>query len=95
MLNDLSCTTCHDIHTGRDKVLFTERQAEVCTTCHKNQKQGIHGLEEHVAKNPACTSCHNPHNHESAAGEMLANRSEGCRSCHDLVQMAADGSDQD
>ncbi len=91
MLNDLTCVTCHDIHTGRDKVLFAAHQSDVCTTCHKVQKLGIHGLEEHLDENPVCTSCHNPHDNEDAAAEMLANRSEGCRVCHDLVQMAAPG----
>ena len=96
MLNDLTCVTCHDIHTGRDKVLFSEHQAEVCTICHKAQKAGIHGLDEDPDADPACTTCHNPHDHESPVTEMLGNRSEGCRSCHDLVEMAAleDGSDK-
>ncbi|MEH6584062.1 MAG: cytochrome c3 family protein [Halioglobus sp.] len=88
MVNDLTCVSCHDIHQDRDKVLFADSQTEVCTVCHKPQKTGIHGLQEHKGENPACTSCHNPHDDQSALGAMLDNRSEGCRSCHDLVAMS-------
>ena len=87
MLNNLTCVTCHDIHAEQDKVLFPDQQAQVCTTCHKAQKKGIHGLEDFVDLNPPCTSCHNPHDHESAQGRMLENGSEGCRSCHNLERM--------
>jgi len=88
MLNNLSCTTCHDIHEKQDKVLQPRQQAEVCTTCHKVQKKGIHGIEKRAKRNPACSGCHNPHDHESAAAKMLGNRSEGCRTCHNLEKMA-------
>ncbi|MCB1694920.1 MAG: NapC/NirT family cytochrome c [Pseudomonadales bacterium] len=84
MLNNLTCVTCHDIHTMQDKVLFSEEQAKVCTICHKNQKKGIHGLQIPADASPPCSSCHNPHDHESAQAELLRNGSEGCRSCHDL-----------
>jgi len=90
MVNGLTCVTCHDIHQEKDRVLFNDSQAEVCQVCHKEQKQGVHGLEDKQADNPPCTQCHNPHDHESAAAQMLDNRSEGCRACHDLVAMAAD-----
>jgi len=88
MLNNVTCVSCHDIHTGGDSVLFESKQAEVCTVCHKAQKTGMHNLEKDLAGDPPCSSCHNSHDHESAKTEMLLNRSEGCRTCHDLVKMA-------
>lgn len=88
MVNNVTCVTCHDIHTGGDRVVFSGQQAEVCTICHKVQKQGIHGLEAMARYNPPCSSCHNPHAHESAENAMLHNDSRGCRSCHDLVKLA-------
>jgi len=88
MLNNVTCVSCHDIHTGGDSVLFESRQAEVCTVCHKAEKTGMHGLDKDTDGGPPCSSCHNSHNHESAKTEMLLNRSEGCRTCHDLVKMA-------
>jgi predicted CXXCH cytochrome family protein len=88
MLNNVTCITCHDIHAEGDKVLFPDRQAGVCTICHKAQKAGIHGNENPGGLDPACSDCHNPHDHESAKSQMLKNDSLGCRSCHDLARMA-------
>ncbi len=88
MHNELTCVTCHDIHVEHDTVLNERQQAEVCTTCHKVQKQGIHGMQRRARRNPACSYCHNPHDHESAQAMMLANRSAGCVTCHDLARMA-------
>jgi predicted CXXCH cytochrome family protein len=89
MINNLTCVTCHDIHAEQDKVLFANQQAEVCTVCHKTQKKGIHGLQQHATDNPPCSQCHNPHDHESAQTQMLLNHSAGCNDCHDLVKMAS------
>ena len=88
MVNNLTCVTCHDIHVEEDRVLFPKQQAEVCTVCHKSQKQGIHGMQKRASRNPPCTECHNPHDHESAGDQMLRNQSAGCSQCHDLVRMA-------
>jgi len=88
MFHNLACATCHEIHAQEDKVLFPARQAEVCTLCHKVQKQGIHGMQRTAARNPPCSLCHNPHDHESAGDKMLRNESAGCSHCHDLQRMA-------
>ena len=87
MWNKLTCVTCHDMHTRDDKALNPHTQADVCTICHKVQKDGIHALADLTSDNPACTTCHNPHGDHSPVGMMLANRSEGCRTCHNLVAM--------
>jgi predicted CXXCH cytochrome family protein len=83
MLNNLTCVTCHDVHSWQDKVLVEDQQAQVCTTCHKAQQQGIHGIEALAPDNPPCSACHNPHDHESAQARMLDNGSAGCLVCHD------------
>lgn len=90
MLNELTCVLCHDIHTEEDRVLLPEKQALVCTGCHKAQTTGIHGQSENLQQDPPCSSCHNPHNHESAGPQMQANQSLGCRHCHDLEGMPDD-----
>ncbi len=88
MANNFTCVTCHDMHTDKDPVLQAGGQSEVCTVCHKTQKDGIHAIHDKLDDNPNCTTCHNPHADQSPIGKMLANRSEGCRSCHDLVAMS-------
>ena len=90
MHNNLTCITCHDIHSEGDKVLLPEQQAAVCTECHKAQTTGMHGLGGNLAEQPACSSCHDPHNHETAQPKMLANDSMGCKACHDLELMVED-----
>ena len=66
MHNELTCITCHDIHSSEDRVLLPEKQADVCTTCHKTKKAGIHNRNAQPPQDPPCSACHNPHNHESA-----------------------------
>lgn len=88
MYNNLTCVTCHDMHEEEDRVQVADTQAQVCETCHKVQKQGIHGMERRKEANPPCSTCHNPHDHEDAQATLLATASEGCITCHDLARMA-------
>lgn len=87
MVNNITCITCHDIHTEQDRVLTAEDQFAICTTCHKAQKSGVHDLGRGGEGDPACSLCHNPHNHEAAGPQMHANNSAGCMFCHDSEQM--------
>ncbi len=89
---NLTCANCHDSHSKTDKVLNKKTQVEVCTTCHKVQKSGIHALESMTPKNPKCTLCHDPHNRAEPQFQMLTNHSQGCRQCHDLSSMNDDSS---
>lgn len=91
---ELTCVTCHDLHTQHDPVI-SGKMMEVCTTCHKPQKQGIHQLSGKLADNPECTLCHNPHADSAPTAQLIANRSAGCRACHDLTTMASDASVSD
>ncbi len=89
MANNVTCVGCHKLHVEQDPISARGGQLEVCTTCHKTQKTGIHGKQRMVRMNPDCTSCHNPHADQSPAGVMLANDSAGCRRCHNLKVMAS------
>jgi DmsE family decaheme c-type cytochrome len=86
---DLTCSNCHDAHVAHDPIASAGGQIEVCSVCHKVQKDGMHDLPEHLADNPPCSSCHEPHGDPHPASVLLSNRSEGCRTCHDLQQMMA------
>lgn len=87
MVNNLTCVTCHDMHAEDDPVQVAETQSQVCETCHKVQKQGVHGLPAEKPHNPPCATCHNPHDHEDAQATLLATGSAGCVSCHDLADL--------
>jgi predicted CXXCH cytochrome family protein len=87
MANNITCVGCHDSHTVEDPALNPKTQADVCTTCHKTQKAGIHGKERMRKMNPPCTTCHNPHADQRPVTVMMANDSQGCRRCHKLPRM--------
>ena len=82
---DLTCVDCHDLH--KTDLVRTDKQAEVCTVCHKRQKTGIHHKPDSLRKIPRCTLCHAPHGNSAPQFTMLKNRSAGCRTCHDLQAM--------
>ncbi len=92
MVNNLTCTTCHELHVREDPITAPGGQMQVCTNCHEPQRDGIHQLQAHRGDNPDCTSCHNPHADQSPQATMLTNDSAGCRTCHDLAAMAQDAS---
>ncbi|WP_290577752.1 cytochrome c3 family protein [Ketobacter sp.] len=91
---NLSCVTCHNLHTEAT-AMTAAQQTATCTQCHRPQRDGIHHLgqakAQHKSKGAvqevACSSCHNPHDNPKPVVTLLANRSEGCRSCHDLKAM--------
>ncbi len=82
----VNCTDCHTVHAPTATPLLKAKTAELCVSCHLEQKSlfgkpyahrlGRGGIE--------CTSCHNPHGgpgidqnlKRTAAGELP------CLSCH-------------
>ena len=52
------------IHTGQDKVRDQLAQAEICFTCHKEQRSQINRPSRHPVVREGkviCSDCHNPH----------------------------------
>ena len=80
----VSCTSCHDVHTLRDKVQSKTTQAEVCVECHRTQKAQMFRFSRHPIKEGkvVCTDCHNPHG--SVGPKMLqqATVNDTCYECH-------------
>jgi DmsE family decaheme c-type cytochrome len=82
--NDVSCTSCHQIHTTNDRVRDKRAQAEVCFACHKEQRVQISRPSRHpvLEGKVACSDCHNSH---GSAGEKLLVRDsvvDTCYQCH-------------
>lgn len=82
--NDVACTSCHQMHTAHDKVRDKKTQAEVCFTCHKEQRADSHKISTHPidAGKVACSDCHNPH---GSTGPKLLKKNtvtETCFTCH-------------
>ena len=86
----VTCTDCHNVHAIEQKVLSKATQADVCFTCHKEQRAQVRRISNHplamtsLASAPkmACSDCHNPHG--SAGPKLLTKASvnETCFTCH-------------
>jgi len=81
---DVACTSCHQIHTTKDRVRGRRAQTEFCFTCHKEQRAQINRPSHHPIPEGkmACSDCHNVH---GSAGPKLMKRDsvvETCYTCH-------------
>jgi len=82
--NDVACSSCHKVHAEHDTVRNKKTQAEVCFTCHKDQRADSKKISHHpiVEGKVACSDCHNPH---GSAGPKLLKKNtvnETCFTCH-------------
>lgn len=81
---DVACTTCHQVHTNRDKALGKATQTEVCYACHKEQRTQMQRPSHHPVPEGrmGCADCHDVH---GSAGPKLARRDSTngtCYACH-------------
>jgi DmsE family decaheme c-type cytochrome len=86
---DLSCTTCHSVHSpkSKERQLVQPTETQLCATCHRLQ---VTKTERAVAHMPvregkmSCSSCHNPHGSISNVKNLKTGSSvaELCTSCH-------------
>jgi DmsE family decaheme c-type cytochrome len=81
---DVSCTSCHQVHTAHDKVRDKQAQPEVCFACHKEQRTQVNKPSHHPIPEGkmACSDCHNPH---GSVGPKLMKRdsvNDTCYTCH-------------
>jgi len=80
----VACTSCHQLHTAKDKVADKRTQPEVCFTCHKEQRAQVNKPSHHpvLEGKVACSDCHNAH---GSIGPKLVKRDsvvETCYTCH-------------
>lgn len=82
----LGCSDCHTIHGNSDsKGMKTERQDELCYSCHGKIRAQMHMPNHHPVKEEKmyCNDCHNPHG--SQTRPMLRTderKNELCLTCH-------------
>ncbi len=81
---DVACNNCHRIHTNQDAVRSKQTQADVCFTCHKEQRTQVNKPSHHPIPEGkmTCSDCHNPH---GSAGPKLVKRdntNDTCYACH-------------
>jgi DmsE family decaheme c-type cytochrome len=81
---EVACASCHNIHSGHDKVRDKLTQPEVCFTCHAGQRIKVNKPWHHpvIEGQMTCTDCHNPH---GSMGPALMKRDtvvDTCYTCH-------------
>ena len=91
---EVSCTSCHVLHTNQDSVLRTDlgpatlarrdTQAQVCFTCHPEQRAEIRRVSSHPIRQGtvACSDCHNPHGSPAEHQLTGLTLNETCYTCH-------------
>jgi len=82
--NDVACASCHKIHVAKDPVLVRQAQADVCFTCHANEKAKFQQASHHPVREGkmACSECHNVHGENGSGLMVKASSREKCTSCH-------------
>jgi DmsE family decaheme c-type cytochrome len=80
---DVACTSCHQIHTGHDRVRDKLTQTETCFACHKEQRVQINRPSHHPVKEGkmACSSCHNVHG-SNPKQLVRSSVNDTCYTCH-------------
>jgi DmsE family decaheme c-type cytochrome len=81
---DVTCTSCHSVHTQHDKVRDKVEQAEVCYACHKTQRAESNKASHHPMNEGkvACSSCHNLHGSTGPKLLLKNTVNETCHTCH-------------
>jgi DmsE family decaheme c-type cytochrome len=81
---DVTCSSCHQVHTQFDLARDKLEQSNVCFACHKQQRAEIRRPSRHptLEGKVLCSDCHNPH---GTAGEKMMVRdsiNDTCYGCH-------------
>ncbi len=82
--NDVSCSSCHKVHTAHDASRDKLTQADVCFSCHKD----LRALTLRTSRHPiregmvACSDCHNPHGSVGPSMVKRDNINDTCYTCH-------------
>jgi len=81
---DLSCTSCHDIHATQDPVRNKATQTETCYTCHLEKRVEMSKFTHHPVPEGemACSDCHNPHGSDGPAQLVKQSVNDTCYTCH-------------
>jgi DmsE family decaheme c-type cytochrome len=81
---DVSCASCHQVHTAQDRVRVKATQSEVCLACHKEQRTQIVRPSRHPIREGkvTCSDCHNPHGTAGPKNLVRDNVNDTCYACH-------------
>ncbi|MDW7984783.1 MAG: cytochrome c3 family protein, partial [Acidobacteriota bacterium] len=73
------CTTCHDPHASRLRVLLKAPAPELCQKCHPSAPPPVFSHAPY--EKGSCTACHTPHGSPHKP-HLVAAEPETCTTCH-------------
>lgn len=81
---DVTCVSCHDIHSESDPVFDPLGQQEVCFDCHQRTRSDTLKASGHPLRfgNMTCSDCHNVHDGNNDFLLVEDNVNDTCYSCH-------------
>jgi DmsE family decaheme c-type cytochrome len=82
--NNVSCASCHELHSASDPVKARATQAEVCYACHVDTRMAFLKPYTHPLRQGkiACSDCHQPHGTTAEAQLVKATVNQTCYECH-------------
>ena len=82
--DEVACADCHDSHAGRDAVLNTATQADVCFDCHRMQRTETQKAFAHpiLEGKMDCVGCHSMHADTVATQLARLSVNDTCFQCH-------------
>lgn len=83
-VNNVTCTSCHDVHRQHDPMLVKLTQPQVCFTCHQAQRAQVYRPSRHPIREGkvACSDCHNLHGSRGPKLLVKGTVNETCYQCH-------------
>jgi len=83
-LADVSCTSCHQIHSSKDPMRVKNVQVQTCGECHTVQKLALNRASTHPLREGlmGCSDCHKPHDSDGEKLLVGDTTNETCFQCH-------------
>jgi DmsE family decaheme c-type cytochrome len=87
-MNELNCTSCHVMHGAQRSGLVTEKEPELCYSCHSDVKGKVYMPSRHPIRegHMLCSDCHNHHSGEYTDILPGERSTDLCLKCHASMQ---------
>jgi len=83
-IEEVSCASCHQVHSQSDRVFDNLAQQEICFTCHQKKRSDTLKVSSHPLRfgSMACSDCHDPHDGNNDFLLQQSTVNQTCYSCH-------------